>query len=423
MSNQDESYQVIIVGGGFAGVAAAKQLGKKKISTLLIDRNNFQQFQPLLYQVATSQLPANDVAEPLRSIFHKYPTVRVLTADVTAIDAENHSVTIADGSTFSSQILVIAAGAVVNFFGTPGAEEHAYPLYSVSDARQLCAALIEDFDHTDAQAATGESLEPTNIVVVGAGPTGVETAGAIAETINTVLPHVYSDQVGEAYTVNLVDLSPTVLGPFAEDLQQYAQEHLESLGVKMRFKTGVKEVRADGVTLSDGSSLKAPIVVWAGGLHAPSVVSNAGIEPGRGGRLDVQEDLTVPGLSGVYALGDAANIPDGNGKSLPGLGSVAMQSGAWAGKNIVADLKGESRTAFEYHDRGIMAMVGRSAAVAEFGSSHKHLHGPLAFAGWLGVHDVLLPASRPRKNALSNWLRDYLTKDRVEFIAGETSSH
>lgn len=423
MPTESDSYQVIIVGGGFAGVAAARRLGKEKIRTLLIDRNNYQQFQPLLYQVASSQLPPHDVAEPLRSIFRKHPSVCVLTAEVTGIDAAQHTVTVADGTTYSAQILVIAAGAVVNYFGTAGADEHAYPLYSVSDATRLGAAIIDQFDRADAAVAAGTTLDPTNIVVVGAGPTGVEMAGAIAETLNSVVPRTYSDAVRDAHTVNLVDLSPTVLGPFTEQLQHYAQEHLASLGVKLHLKTSVKEVRADGVTLSDDTVLTAPIVVWAGGLHAQPVVGHAGITPGRGGRLDVNQDLTVPEFPGVYALGDAANIPDGTGTTLPGLGSVAMQSGAWAGQNIIADLTNKPRTAFQYHDRGFMAMIGRMAAVAELGKKHKQLHGPLAFAGWLAVHDALLPAARPRYSALTNWVRDYFTEDRTEFIVGDPTHH
>lgn len=264
MTNATSNYRVIIVGAGFAGVAAARRLGKAKIPTLLIDRNNYSQFQPLLYQVASSQLPPSDVAEPLRAIFRKRPSVRVLTAEVTAIDAAAHTVTVDDGTVYSAQTLVIAAGAVVNFVGTPGAAEHAYPLYSVSDSTRLGAAIIEQFDKADARVAAGEALDATNIVVVGAGPTGVEMAGAIAETINTVVPRTYSDAVREAFTVHLADLSKTVLGPFTEELQQYAQEHLEELGVQLHLGTSVKEVRADGVTLSDGEVLAAPIVIWAG---------------------------------------------------------------------------------------------------------------------------------------------------------------
>lgn len=281
--------------------------------------------------------------------------------------------------------------------------------------------MIAEFDRADARAASGDSLEPADIVVVGAGPTGVEMAGALAETLQNVVPHYYSPEVRDAYTVNLVDLGPTVLGPFTEPLQNYTHDRLEKLGVRLHLKTGVKEVRGDGVTLSDDSQMAAPLVIWAGGLHAHPVIGSARVATGRGGRIDVNDDLTVPDAPGVYALGDAANIPDGAGASLPQLGAVAMQSGAWAAKNIAADLDGKARTPFHYHDRGFMAMIGRMAAVAEVGAGHTQLHGPLAFGAWLAVHDELLPSARPRYDALKHWLRDYLTADRPEFIVGEAT--
>lgn len=422
MSENTTGYQAIIVGAGFAGVAAAKELAKEKVHTLLIDRNNYQQFQPLLYQVASSQLPAGDVAEPLRSVFRTSSTVRVLTADVAEIDATARTVTLADGTVFAAKILVISAGAQVNFFGTPGADEFSYPLYSVDDATRLAAALVAELDAADTAAEEQNASGPVNVIVVGAGPTGVETAGALAEAVQAVVPRYYADGVNERCAVHLVDMGPTVLGPFTEKLQEYTRTRLEQLGVRMHFKTGVKEIRADGVTLSDGSTMPARIVIWAGGLRAQSVVATAGVHTGRGGRVDVNADLTVPDFPGVYALGDAANIPDGKGKTLPQLGSVALQSGQWAGRNIVDDLTGVVRARghrdFVYHDKGFMAMVGRMAAVAEVGAKHRQMHGPLAFAAWLGVHDALLPSTHSRSGALINWYRDYLTNNRTEFVVG-----
>lgn len=410
-------YQVIIVGAGFAGVAAAKKLAKQHIRTLLIDRNNYQQFQPLLYQVASAQLPPSVVAEPLRETFRKSPSVRVLTANVTAISAENRQVTIESGATFSADSLVISAGAEVNFFGTKGAAEHSYPLYSVADATRLGAALVAELDSLDAASLT-HAAAPADVVIVGAGPTGVETAGAIAESIRSVVPRYFGDEIAQQCAVHLVDLGTTVLGPFEKPLQDYTRDHLEEVGVTLHLGTSVKEVRADGVTLSDGTVLQARIVVWAGGLQAQNVVSSSGAKTGRGSRIDVNPDLTVPGFSGVYALGDAANIPDGSGKSLPQLGAVALQAGKWAGENILADLAHRERTPFEYRDKGFMAMVGSMAAVAEVGSHHRQMHGPLAFGAWLAVHDTLLPSSRERRKAVSNWFQDYLTHKRTEFIVG-----
>ncbi|GAA4683260.1 NAD(P)/FAD-dependent oxidoreductase [Gordonia humi] len=418
MSDTVRDYQVIIVGAGFAGVAAAQRLAKERIRTLLIDRNNYQQFQPLLYQVATAQLAANDVAAPLRSLFRKHPSVRVLTAEVSSIDARDRSVTLPDGTVFRSDVLVISAGAEVNYFGTPGADEFSYPLYSVDDATALASSLVEQLDRADTAAATHGDCEPIDVVVVGGGPTGVETAGAIGETIERVLPHYFHDAVPRRCTVHLVDHGDTVLKPFSEKLQRYTRRSLERLGVVMLMGTGVSEVRADGVTLSDGSTLPAHVVVWAGGLKARSVVASAGLETGRGGRVDVDADLTAPGVPGVYVLGDAANIPDGSGGTLPQLGSVAMQSGKWAGRNIVADLTGGQRRPFGYVDKGFMAMIGRMSAVAEVGPKRIELTGPLAFASWLAVHAALLPQARARIGALASWPRDYLSRSRSQFVVG-----
>ncbi|MGB3697509.1 MAG: FAD-dependent oxidoreductase, partial [Gordonia sp. (in: high G+C Gram-positive bacteria)] len=281
---------------------------------------------------------------------------------------------------------------------------------------RLAADLIAELDDLDARANDGADPEPLNIVIVGGGPTGVETAGAIAEAISTVVPHYFSSEVQKHCAVHLVDRGPTVLGPFSAKSQTYARERLEALGVHLHLGIGVKEVAADSVTLSDDSTLPTRIVVWAGGLQAEPVVGTAGAATGRGGRIDVDADLTVPGVDGLYALGDAANIPDGHDGTLPQLGSVALQSGHWAAANIMADLAGEPRRAFEYTDRGFMAMIGRMAAVAEIGPDRKQIQGPAAFAGWLAVHAALLPSMRSRFDAVRNWSRDYLTDSRSETV-------
>lgn len=213
-----------------------------------------------------------------------------------------------------------------------------------------------------------------------------------------------------------------MLAPFSAKSQAYAHEKLDQLGVRFHLKTGVNEIHEDHVVLSDGSTLMADTVIWAGGLKAQSVIGTAGLPTGRGGRLDVSPDLTVPNAEGVYALGDSANIPDGNGQSLPQLGAVAMQAGKWAGKNIVADLNGQPRTPFNYVDKGFMAMIGRGAAVAELGTGRKQLDGPLAFASWLAVHDALLPRWAQRTDAVANWSRDYLTNSRSAFMVGTGES-
>lgn len=409
----DDTYQVIVVGGGFAGMTAAEELGRKGILVLLIDANDYHQFQPLLYQVAASQIGVSAVARPLRSVFRGIKGVRVLTAEVTTIDPATRTVTTADGSPYQARILVIAAGAVPNFFNTPGAEEHAYPLYSVADATRLSAALSRVLDEADREHAGG-----ADVVVVGGGPTGVETAGALAENVKYIVPKYFSPGLAGRCRVHLVDMVPNVLMAFSAKSQAYTRDRLVKLGVQLHMGQGVTDVRPDGVTLADGTVIPARIVVWAGGLQAGKIIAESGLPQGKGGRIDVLTDLTAPGADGVYVLGDAANITDAAGAKLPQLGSVAQQSGKWAARNIYADLTGGTRQPFVYWDKGYMAMVGRGAAVAELGRKRIQLQGPLAFVSWLGVHLALLPGFQQKVRALFSWANGYVTHSPSQVIVG-----
>lgn len=409
----DDAYPVIVVGAGFAGVEAATKLGSRGVRTLLIDRNTYHQFQPLLYQVATAQLSVSDVARPIRSITHKYKSLDVLQADVTAIDAASRTVTTAAGDRFTAERLVIALGAEANFFGTPGAEEHTYPLYSVVDAINLGSRLVELLEEAH---RVGD--DDVHIVVVGGGPTGVETAGALAETARWVVPEYYSREFARRCTVHLVDMLPNLLNAFDERNQRYAARRLERVGVQLKFGSGVTEVTAQGVTMADGTHIPSRLVVWGGGLKAGQIVAESGLPQGRGGRIDVHQDLTVPGFEGVYVIGDSANHTDARGDSLPQLGSVAKQAGAWAARNIRADLQGEDRWPFHYTDKGFMAMVGRGAAVAEVGRKRWRMQGFLAFLAWLAVHVALLSGGWQKFRAMFTWVQDYLSHDRSQVFLG-----
>jgi NADH dehydrogenase len=402
---------VVIVGGGFAGVGCAKALAKHDIPVTLIDRNNYHQFQPLLYQVATGELGTADVARPLRAIFKKAPTVDVRRAEVTHVDPSTRTVTTAGGQTYTGDYLVLAAGSQPNFFGTPGASEHAFPLYTVPHAQALRARLLSVLEEADANPARIDQ-GALNFVIVGAGPTGVETAGAMADAVNHVIPNRFHDLDINRARIYVIDHGPVVLAAFSDDAHEYAADKLKHNGVHLKLGTGVSEVGPDKVKLSDGTEILTRTVVWGGGIQAPELTTKLGLPQGRGGRVITQADLTVEGFPRVYALGDMANMPDHDGNDLPQLGSVALQAGAWAARNILADAAGQPGQPFHYKDKGIMAMIGSGSAVAEMGAHHHELHGHVAFAAWLGVHAWLMSGVHERVDSFVSWAWDFLGSSR-----------
>ena len=390
-----------------AGVACAAELGREGVEVLLVDQHDYLQFQPLLYQVASSQLPAEDVARPFSAVFTDHPSVTVVRSSVTAIDFATRQVTTEDDTFGGVDYLVLAAGAQANFFGVTGASDHSFPLYSVNDAERLRLHLHGLLKvHCSPEPPT----EPLNVVIVGGGPTGVETAGAIAELFTALRE---AGRLGDTASVHLVDHGHALLNPFSDKSHQYALEKLTEHGVKVTFGVAVTHVGPDTVQLSDGTEMATRTVVWGGGESASPVASATGAKPGRGGRIDVAPDLSVPGFDGVFAVGDVANIPGPEDRALPQLGSVAQQSGKWAGKNIFALIDGKKTTPFHYHDKGIMAMIGRNAAVAEVGAHRHQVEGPIAFAAWLGLHAILLSGVHSRVDAFLNWADDYFHHDRA----------
>jgi NADH dehydrogenase len=405
------SVSVVVIGGGFAGVACTKELAKHGIGVTLLDRNNYHQFQPMLYQVATAQLAPSDIARPLRAVFRKEPVVNVKLADVTAVDPVGKTVTCADGTSYSGDYLVLAMGSRPNFFNTPGAEEHAFPLYALADAERLRSRLLAIFEDADRRPELVQQ-GALNFVIVGAGATGVETAGALADAINEVVSERLNDLAVDDARVLLIDPAPVVLAPFSNSAHEYAAKALTKLGVELKLGVSVTSIDADKVTLSDGSEVKTRCVVWAGGIQAAGLAERAGVPQGRGGRIDVNNDLTIDGFPGVYAVGDVANLAGADGQPFPQLGSVALQAGKCVADNILADIDGKDHHNFRYHDKGIMAMIGRDAAIAEMGEHRHELHGPVAFAAWLGVHAWLLSGVRQRIDAFVSWGWDYFSKTR-----------
>jgi NADH:ubiquinone reductase (H+-translocating) len=410
VSHDETPREVVIVGGGFAGLACAQRLAEHDdIQVTLIDRNNYHQFQPLLYQVATSLLAPSDIAHSLREVFADQKNVDVKLADVSAIDAATRTVTTADGATWTGDALVLAGGSQPNFFGTPGAAEHAFPLYSLDDATNLRSRILGLFEHVDRDPAL-VNRGGLNFVIVGGGPTGVEVAGAIADMINLTVPAEYRNLDPTAARIHLLDHGDTLLRAFSDKAHGYVAKVLQERHVLLNLGTGVTEVGTGHALLSDGTVIPTRCVVWGGGIAGAPIAAHSGVDLGRGQRIDVEADLTLSGSQGVYVVGDIANIPGSDGSQLPQLGSVAQQSGRWAADNIIADFEGKPRKDFVYKDKGIMAMIGRGAAIAEVGEHHHEVHGQLAHMAWLGVHAALMTGTRSKIEAVIDWSWDRFSK-------------
>ncbi len=410
MSTVTDKRHVIIVGGGFAGLGCAVRLADHEdVKVTLIDRNNHHQFQPLLYQVATSQLAPSDVAHSLRGVFPGKENVDVKLADIAAVDTASKTVRSTDGEEWTADALVLAAGSQPNFFGTPGASEYSFPLYSLDNATRLRSRILGLFEHVD-RDPTLVDRGALNFVIVGGGPTGVEVAGAIADMIAVTVPAEYRGVDPSAAHIYLLDYGDALLKPFSEKAHAYVAQVLADKGVEVRLGTGVKEVASGHAVLSDGTVIPTRCVVWGGGIKGAPVAAECGLAQGRGERIDVQPDLTVPGSPGVYVIGDVANIPGAGDAPLPQLGSVALQSGICAADNILAGFRGKPPKPFEYHDKGIMAMIGRGAAIAAVGEGHHEVHGRIAHMTWLGVHASLMTGTRAKIEAFVDWAWDGFTK-------------
>jgi len=412
---ENKTTKVVIIGGGFAGLNCAQKLAhNENVRVVVLDRNNYQQFQPLLYQVATGTLSPDNAAFNLRTVLAHYTNVDVVMTEIQSVDLATRTAYSVTGESFQGDFLVLAAGAEANFFNTPGVREHALPLYSLTDAERLRSRLLEMLEAADRKGS--KQQEPLRFVVIGGGPTGVEIAGAMADALQRTPDYVFKHVDLRLASVTLIDLANTVLGPFIKQSQEYVTEVLQQRGVELRLGVSVREVTADGVLLSDGTRIPSELVIWAGGLKASRLSASLGIKTGRGGRVDVQPDLSVAGFPGVYALGDFANFKTSTGQALPQLASVAQQAGRHCARNIIAAVSGEHEQTFQYRDKGIMAMVGRNSAVAEVGSHRHGVTGMLAFAAWLGVHALLLTTARARVESFLEWAWEYFGDVHVDTL-------
>ena len=405
--------RVVIVGAGFGGLGVAEQLDHVPVDVTLIDRHNYHTFKPLLYQVATSLLNDEDVGAPVRSMFRHQENVTFRLGTVTGIDVPGREIQLEDGGRITYGYLVLAGGATVNYFNTPGAAEHALPLYTLTDAVKLRSHVLERFEAADRDPSLVEG-GALNFVIVGAGPTGVETAGALSDLFYNLLPRDYHQLATEKARVILVEMGKEVLAQYKENLRAYAKEALEERRVEVRLGEAVAEVGPTFVRFKSGEEIKAHTLIWAAGVRANPLADMLGLPQGRGGRVKLNPDLSVPDHPEIFVVGDMGEVAS-RGEVLPQLASVATQSGDHVGRQIARRLQNEPGQPFKYWNKGVMATIGRGAAVVEF-PNKMTLQGPLAYFAWLGVHLVLLGGIRNRIETLWNWGWSALTHDRAARI-------
>jgi NADH dehydrogenase len=369
---------------------------------VLVDKHNYHTFQPLLYQVATDLLETGAVGHALRDLFHDQPNVAVHQASVTAIDLEKREVQFSEIAPISYDYLVLALGATVNFFGAEGANEHSFPMYTLADAVRLKDHVLERWESTDRDPALADD-GALNVVVVGGGPTGVESVGALAELYRSNFSSDYPGLPQEKARLVLVEASPALFGMFKQDIRDYTERTLEKLGVEVMLGEIVASVEPTRVTLKSGKVLNAHTLVWGAGLQAAPIVESLGLELQRGNRIPVEPDLSLKEHPEVFAVGDIAWITDAKTKEvLPQLGSVGLQAGECAGENIARRVAGKPTAPFEYDDKGTMATIGRGAAVVQFRRG-RTMKGKAAFLAWGAVHLALLSTGEDRAKAVVNW--------------------
>lgn len=418
MSNmKDKRPRVIIIGGGFGGLRAAKALGDEPVDVTLIDRKNHHVFQPLLYQVATAVLSPGEIAQPIRRILHKYDNVEVILGEVTGFDKENSAVILGDGSRVTYDYLIIAAGARHSYFGHDEWEHQAPGLKTLEDAVDIRRRVLMAFELAEREAYLTGVQEPLTFVVVGGGPTGVELAGAIAGIARQALAIDFKVIDTRKARVILFEGSDKILGTFGKDLSASAKTQLESTGVEVRLNSFVTEVEQGRVRVGD-EWIDCDVVLWATGVAASPLGASLGVKTDKAGRVFVEPDLSIPGFRNVFVIGDMAMLLQADGEPVPGVSPAAMQMGKATAKNILRDLNGEERVNFTYVNKGTMATIGRSKAIADIAGMQ--FKGFIAWLMWLFLHVMFLIGFRNRFAVMVDWFWAYLTRERsARLITGD----
>lgn len=399
-----------MLGAGFAGMAFCKRF-KGDADIILVDQHNHHLFQPLLYQVAMAGLAAPEIAAPVRSVFRKYPHVASHMATVTGIDLTAQQVLFGEYA-LRYDYLVIACGGVTTFFGNDAWAEHALGLKTLDDAMAIRRRILTSFERAENTDDAGERQRLMTIVVVGGGPTGVELAGAMGELARQVFRKDFRRIDTDSTRIILVQSGDRLLDGYPEDLSDSAKAQLEELGVEVRLNTRVTDVTECCVTLNDGDTIETINVLWGAGVVASPLTRKLGVELDRGGRIIVDRDLAIPGWANVFAVGDVASVKQSDGTPVPGVAPAAMQMGRHVADRVMAELRSRSgelrhRAPFEYFDKGSMATIGRSRAVAWIGKLK--FTGFTAWLAWLGVHLMFLVSFRNKIAVLLSWMYSYFT--------------
>jgi NADH dehydrogenase len=410
--------KVVIVGGGFAGLNAAKKLAHSPVDVTLVDRKNHHLFQPLLYQVATAGLSPAEIAVPIRQVLEKKPNVEVLLGEVKDFNLADHKVLLDHGS-LEFDYLIVATGATHSYFGHDEWAQNAPGLKTIENALEIRRRILLAFEIAERQAYSSGTHPQLNFVVIGGGPTGVELAGTLAEITRHALAEDFRHVDPRRTRILLVEAGHRLLAAYPEDLSASAAEQLQKLGVEVRTGTPVTEVAPDHVRIGDHEIVNAAVILWGAGVRASSLGRKLGAPLDKAGRVIVNNDCSLPDQPNVFVVGDLAAMKMENGKPVPGVAPAAIQQGKYVAEIIAHDLKGRPRRPFHYLDKGSLATIGRAAAVADFGKIH--LSGFIAWLGWLFIHIFFLIGFRNRVIVLIDWAWSYFTMERsARLITGST---
>ena len=408
--------RIVIIGGGFGGLYAARALARYPVAITVVDRKNHHTFQPLLYQVATAVLSPGEIASPIRGILRRQRNVSVLLSEVTGFDLDGKHVLLENGLTLPYDYLIVAAGATHSYFGHDDWQHFAPGLKTIEDALEIRRRVLLAYEVAERRALAGEQPEPLNFIVIGGGPTGVELAGALADIARHALTHDFRSIDPASSRVLLLEGGPRVLPSYPQDLSAKAEQQLRSLGVEVRTSTLVTGIEG-GLVRIGTEQIPAAVILWAAGVHASPLGAKLGAPLDRAGRVLVNPDLSVPAHPEVFVIGDLAAFKNEDGSMLPGVAQVAMQGGAAAARNVRARIQGKPTRPFRYRDKGDLSTIGRAAAVARL--PHMHVSGLLAWLLWLTVHIFFLIGFRNRLLVLGNWIWAYFTRGRgIRLITG-----